>query len=85
MRDQHDQQFRWRRLLLQLTVSSGSSSHFDGKSLDVMTPAGAVHVAVRDATMMLNNCLSSGGRSGGLNPLYQMGGPRSILALKLQV
>ena len=37
------------------------------------------------ATQMLNNSLDSGGQSGGLNPLYQIGGPRSIqLALKLQ-
>jgi len=37
------------------------------------------------ATMMLNNSLGSGGQSGGLNPLYQIFGPRSIqLALKLQ-
>jgi hypothetical protein len=37
------------------------------------------------ATMMLNNSLGSGGQSGGLNPLYQIGGPRSIqVALKLQ-
>jgi hypothetical protein len=37
------------------------------------------------ATMMLANSLGSGGQSGGLNPLYQIGGPRSIqLALKLQ-
>ncbi len=37
------------------------------------------------ATMMLNNYLGSGGQGGGLNPLYQIGGPRSIqLALKLQ-
>lgn len=37
------------------------------------------------ATMMLNNSFGSGGQSGGLNPLYQIGGPRSIqLALKLQ-
>jgi hypothetical protein len=37
------------------------------------------------ATMMLNNDLGSGGQSGGLNPLYQIGGPRSVqLALKLQ-
>ena len=37
------------------------------------------------ATQMLNNSLGSGGQSGGLNPLYQIGGPRSIqLALKLQ-
>ncbi len=37
------------------------------------------------ATMMLNNYLGGGGQSGGLNPLYQIGGPRSIqLALKLQ-
>ena len=36
------------------------------------------------ATQMLNNYLS-GGLNGGLNPLYQIGGPRSIqLALKLQ-
>lgn len=37
------------------------------------------------ATQMLANSLGSGGQSGGLNPLYQIGGPRSIqLALKLQ-
>lgn len=37
------------------------------------------------STMMLNSYLGSGGQSGGLNPLYQIGGPRSIqLALKLQ-
>jgi hypothetical protein len=37
-----------------------------------------------EATQMLNNYLGSGGQSGGLNPLYQIGGPRSIqLALKL--
>jgi len=36
-------------------------------------------------TQMLANSLGSGGQSGGLNPLYQIGGPRSIqLALKLQ-
>jgi hypothetical protein len=33
----------------------------------------------------LANSLGSGGANGGLNPLYQSGGPRSIeLALKLQ-
>jgi hypothetical protein len=37
------------------------------------------------STQMLNNYLGAGGQSGGLNPLYQIGGPRSIqLALKLQ-
>jgi len=37
------------------------------------------------STQMLNNYLGSGGQSGGLNPLYQIGGPRSVqLALKLQ-
>jgi hypothetical protein len=37
------------------------------------------------ATQMLNNYLGSGGQNGGLNPLYQIGGPRSTqLALKLQ-
>ena len=36
------------------------------------------------STQMLNSYLGSGGQSGGLNPLYQIGGPRSIqLALKL--
>jgi hypothetical protein len=36
-------------------------------------------------TQMLNSYLGSGGQSGGLNPLYQNGGPRSVqLALKLQ-
>jgi hypothetical protein len=37
------------------------------------------------STATLNNSLGTGGQSGGLNPLYQIGGPRSIqLALKLQ-
>jgi len=37
------------------------------------------------ATQMLNNYLGGGGQNGGLNPLYQIGGPRSIqIALKLQ-
>jgi hypothetical protein len=34
---------------------------------------------------MLANYLESSGQGGGLNPLYQIGDPRSIqLALKLQ-
>jgi TonB-dependent receptor-like protein len=37
------------------------------------------------STQTLANGLGSGGASGGFNPLYQIGGPRSIqLALKLQ-
>ena len=37
------------------------------------------------STQMLNNSLGSGGQSGGLDPLYQIGGPRSVqFALKLQ-
>jgi hypothetical protein len=36
------------------------------------------------ATQMLGASLGSGGQNGGLNPLYQVGGPRSVqLALKL--
>lgn len=36
------------------------------------------------ATQMLASALGSGGDSGGLNPLHQIGGPRSAqLALKL--
>ena len=36
------------------------------------------------ATQMLGASLGTGGASGGLNPLYQIGGPRSVqLALKL--
>jgi hypothetical protein len=36
-------------------------------------------------TQMLGRSLGSGGQSGGLNPLYQVGGPRSIqLAVKLR-
>ena len=35
-------------------------------------------------TQMLNKYLGSGGLNGGLNPLYEIGGPRSIqLPLKL--
>jgi hypothetical protein len=35
-------------------------------------------------TSLLNRGLGTGGTSGGLNPLYQVGGPRSVqLALKL--
>jgi hypothetical protein len=37
------------------------------------------------STQTLASSLGSGGANGGLNPLYQIGGPRSIqLALKLQ-
>jgi hypothetical protein len=37
------------------------------------------------STSMLGRSLGSGGTSGGFNPLYQIGGPRSIqLALKVQ-
>jgi len=37
------------------------------------------------STQMLANSLGTGGQGGGVNPLYQIGGPRSIqLALKLQ-
>jgi hypothetical protein len=37
------------------------------------------------STATLASSLGSGGSNGGLNPLYQIGGPRSIqLALKLQ-
>jgi hypothetical protein len=33
---------------------------------------------------MLGTSLGSGGQSGGLNPLYQIGGPRPVqLALKV--
>jgi hypothetical protein len=36
------------------------------------------------ATQMLGSSLGAGGQTGGLNPLYQIGGPRSVqLALKL--
>jgi hypothetical protein len=37
------------------------------------------------STTMLGRSLGSGGASGGFNPLYQVGGPRSIqFALKVQ-
>jgi len=37
------------------------------------------------STETLANFLGSGGANGGFNPLYQIGGPRSIqLAVKLQ-
>jgi hypothetical protein len=36
------------------------------------------------STQMLGASLGSGGQNGGLNPLYQIGGPRSVqLAQKL--
>jgi hypothetical protein len=36
------------------------------------------------STQTLANSLGSGGANGGFNPLYQIGGPRSVqLALKL--
>jgi hypothetical protein len=36
------------------------------------------------STQTLSNSLGSGGANGGFNPLYQIGGPRSVqLALKL--
>jgi hypothetical protein len=43
------------------------------------------HALFGHSTRMLASSLGSGGANGGLNPLYQIGGPRSIqLALKLQ-
>jgi hypothetical protein len=37
------------------------------------------------STQTLANSLGSGGANGGFNPLYQIGGPRSIqLALRLE-
>lgn len=37
------------------------------------------------STQTLANSLGAGGANGGFNPLYQVGGPRSIqFALKLQ-
>jgi hypothetical protein len=37
------------------------------------------------STSMLGRSLGSGGSNGGLSPLYQLGGPRSIqMGLKLQ-
>ncbi|HVN20484.1 MAG TPA: hypothetical protein VMU05_16990 [Dongiaceae bacterium] len=30
------------------------------------------------STQTLNNWLGSGGQSGGINPLYEIGGPRSV-------
>ena len=37
------------------------------------------------STQTLASSLGSGGANGGLNPLYQIGGPRSVqFALKLQ-
>ena len=37
------------------------------------------------STQSLANSLGTGGANGGFNPLYQIGGPRSIqLAVKLQ-
>ena len=37
------------------------------------------------STQTLASSLGSGGANGGFNPLYQIGGPRSVqLALKLQ-
>ena len=37
------------------------------------------------STQTLASSLGSGGANGGFNPLYQVGGPRSVqLALKLQ-
>ena len=39
---------------------------------------------IGQATQMLGAAMGSGGQNGGLNPLYQIGGPRSAqLALKL--
>ncbi len=40
---------------------------------------------IGQSTQMLASFLGSGGANGGFNPLYQIGGARSIqLALKLQ-
>jgi transposase len=45
----------------------------------------ALQLALEGCLLPHHRFLLSGGQSGGLNPLYQIGGPRSIqLALKLQ-
>ena len=56
-----------------------------GSPQNYLTAGGQPNPLFGQATQMLSNYLGSGGQSGGLNPLYQIGGPRSIqLALKLQ-
>ena len=47
--------------------------------------ASPTNMLVGRSTQTLASGLGSGGANGGFNPLYQIGGPRSIqLALKLQ-
>ncbi len=42
------------------------------------------HPFFGQSTVMLGKSLGSGGAAGGFNPLYQLGGPRSIqLAVRL--
>ena len=51
----------------------------------VVTHLGLPSPLFGHSTQTLANSLGSGGANGGFNPLYQIGGPRSIqLALKLQ-
>ena len=53
--------------------------NFDSPTNDLTSPLFGY------STQMLASFLGSGGANGGFNPLYQIGGPRSIqLALKLQ-
>ncbi len=55
-----------------------------GAPQNYLTAGGQPNPLFGQATQTLATYLGSGGQGGGLNPLYQIGGPRSIqLALKL--
>jgi hypothetical protein len=58
--------------------------NFGPPNNNLPTPA-APNLLFGHSTQTLASSLGSGGAYGGFNPLYQIGGPRSIqLALKLQ-
>ena len=76
----------------QFRVSERTALRFRGEFFNVLnhpnfgSPTNSITSALFGrSTQTLANALGSGGTNGGFNPLYQIGGPRSIqLALKLQ-
>ena len=68
------------------TQQSAASILSDTMRLVFGNPNGSLtSVLFGRSTQTLANALGTGGASGGFNPLYQVGGPRSVqLALKLQ-
>ena len=75
----------------QFTLTEGTSLQFRADFFNIFNHPNfaSVNTSIGSSTfgqalVMLGGSLGAGGAAGGLNPLYQIGGPRSIqFALKL--